>query len=274
LCDVRLLDRHEVRALVPSVAEQVVAGSYSPADGQADPALTTRAFAAAARSSGVSYWMDTAAEALRTRGHRVIGVRTERGDVDADTVVLAAGAWSDELACGIGLRLPIRTAVYQMLRSTPAPDHLLQPVLSSIGRSLSLKQLGDGAFLVGGGWPGDVIPGRRGYAVRESSVALNWAAACAVLPAVATQRVERVWCGLEAQSIDDLPFIGRVAGCDGLVLAVGFSGHGFALAPAVGRAVADAVLGRPAPELDALAPARIQRFDAAEVTAFLAPASA
>ncbi len=45
--DVRLLDRQETRALVPGLNEQVLAGSYSPADGQADPVRTTRAFAAA-----------------------------------------------------------------------------------------------------------------------------------------------------------------------------------------------------------------------------------
>jgi len=274
LTDVRLLDRLEIRAIVPGIAEQVVAGSYSPADGHADPALTAHAFAEAARSAGAAYWTGTPCEALRTRGERVAGVRTARGDVEADTVVLAAGAWSDELARAIGLRLPIRTAVYQMLRSTPAPDGLLAPVLSAIGRALSLKQLPDGAFLLGGGWPGEATPDRRGYAVLESSVAFNWETACAVLPAVARQRVDRAWCGLEAHSIDDVPFIGPVPGIDGLVLALGFSGHGFAIAPAVGRAVADAIAGRPVPELDMLAPARMARFDAAEVTAFLDAARA
>jgi len=274
LADVRLLDRREVRALVPGIAEAVVAGSYSPADGHADPALTTRAFAATAQSRGATYWTRTACDAIWTRGDRVIGVRTSRGDVEADTVVLAAGAWSDQLARGIGLRLPIRTAIYQMVRSTPAPPGLLGPVLSAIGRSLSLKQLGDGALLLGGGWPGDPTPDRLGATVRAASVALNWAAACAVVPAVATQRVVRAWCGLESDSIDGLPFIGPVSDVPGLVLALGFSGHGFAIAPAVGRAIADALAGRPTPELDGLAPARLQRFDAAEVTAFLEAAPA
>src|SRR5262245_48526886 len=50
--DVRLLDRDDVRALVPGVSDHIVAGSYSPADGQADPARTTRAFATAAQRHG------------------------------------------------------------------------------------------------------------------------------------------------------------------------------------------------------------------------------
>jgi sarcosine oxidase subunit beta len=268
--DVRLLDRQDVRALVPSVGDQVVGGSFSPADGQADPILTTQAFAAAAQRHGATYWTATDCTALRTHGSRVSGAQTARGEVAAETVVLAAGAWSDMLAATVGLRLPIRTRAYQMLRSTPAPPGLLAPVVSAFGRVLSLKQLPDGAFLLGGGWPGDPTPDRRGFTLRQESVDGNWAAACAIVPIVGQQRLERAWCGLEAESIDEIPFVGPVPALDGLVVAVGFSGHGFAIAPAVGRAVADQIAGRPAPALDGLRPDRMSRFDPAQVEQFIA----
>ncbi|MGZ3666567.1 MAG: NAD(P)/FAD-dependent oxidoreductase, partial [Ktedonobacterales bacterium] len=54
--DVRLVDRHEALALVPGLNDQTIAGSYSPADGQADPPRTTRAFATAAQRLGATYW--------------------------------------------------------------------------------------------------------------------------------------------------------------------------------------------------------------------------
>jgi sarcosine oxidase subunit beta len=171
--------------------------------------------------------------------------------------VLAAGAWSDELAASISLRLPIRMSALQMLRSTPAPLNMLRPVLGVMGRALSLKQLHDGAFLLGGGWPGDIAPDRRAYMLRETSMEGNWAAACAILPAVGLQKIARAWCGLEAMSADGIPFIGAAPGVNGLTIAAGFTGHGFAIAPAVGRAVADQLAGKPTPELDGLSPARI-----------------
>jgi sarcosine oxidase subunit beta len=266
--DVRLIDGHETRELAPHVGAQVVAASYSPGDGQANAPRTTRAFAAAAERSGAVYWTGIAVEALLARGDRVLGARTGRGDVAAETVVLAAGAWSDELVSGIGLRLPVRAAAYQMLRSTPAAPGLLRQVLSAVKRSLSIKQLPDGSFLVGGGWPGDIGRDRRSYRLREPSISGNWETACAILPVLAAQRVDRAWCGLEAESIDALPLIGPAPRFAGLVLAVGFSGHGFAIAPAVGRAVADQIAGRPVPELDGLSPARIARLDPEEVKAF------
>ena len=148
-----------------------------------------------------------------------------------------------------------------MLLSTPAQPRILQPVISAVSRKLSLKQLDDGSFFIGGGWPGDTTPDRRSFTTRPASIQGNWSTACELLPAVAEQRIARSWCGLEAQSIDDIPFIGPAPGLDGLTLALGFSGHGFALAPAVGHAVANLINGQPTTELDPLTPARITHFE-------------
>src|SRR5690348_11583276 len=57
--DVRLVDRKEALSLVPGLNDRVVAGSFSPIDGQADPVLTTRAFAIAAQRLGAIYWTGT-----------------------------------------------------------------------------------------------------------------------------------------------------------------------------------------------------------------------
>ncbi len=271
--DVRLLDRQELHELVPGLNEGVLAGSYSVYDGQADPARTTRAFANAAIRHGATYWTETRAVALLESNGRVEGARVVRSDseeIEAAHVVLSAGAWSDELAASIGLRLPVRMQALQMLRSSPATPDLLRPVLSALGRSLSLKQLPDGAFLLGGGWPGTIGADRRSYILRPESIDGNWTTACELFPAVAQQRMERAWCGLEAESIDEIPFIGALSNWQGLILALGFSGHGFALSPAVGQSVADQIMGRPSPLLDDLKPDRIAHFTDAEIAAFLA----
>lgn len=267
--DVRLVDRQEALALVPGLNDRVVAGSYSPADGQADPPRTTRALAAAAQRHGATYWTRTACLSLTTQGNRVTGVRTERGDVTAETVILASGAWSDTLAGDIGLRLPIHTRAFQMVLSTPATPGLLRPVIGALSRPLSLKQIDDGAFLLGGGWLGDPTPDRSSYTLRQSSVEGNWQTARGLLPAVGDQQIARAWCGLEAESIDEIPFIGWAPEHERLYLALGFSGHGFAISPAVGRAVADDLAGQPVPSLSGLRPDRITQFDAAAITAFI-----
>ena len=245
---------------MPGLNERIVAGSFSPGDGQADPALTTRAFANAAQRHGATYWTATACHGLLERNNRIVGAVTAHGEVQAEQIVLAAGAWSDELAASIGLRLPIRTQALQMVRTTPAAPGSLQPVLSAVSRPLSLKQLNNGAFLIGGGWLGVPTPDRRSYELLPERIQGNWQTAAELLPIVGQQSIEQAWCGLEAESFDGIPFVGSVPGREGLTIAVGFSGHGFAISPAVGRAVADTLAGRPTPQLDDLSPARIANF--------------
>jgi len=184
--------------------------------------------------------------------------------------VLAAGAWSDEIAASFGLRLPIRARALQMILTTPAPLDTLRPVLGAVGRKLSLKQLPDGAFLVGGGWLGDLLPNRHSYKLDPEQVQGNMQAARDLFAPVAEQRVARAWCGLEAFSFDGIPFIGAIPDLDGVILACGFSGHGFALAPAIGRCVADMLAGQAVPALAGLSPARMATFDPAQVEAFIA----
>jgi sarcosine oxidase subunit beta len=267
--DVVFVDRQQAFSLAPGLGEQVVAGSFSPADGQADPVYTTRAFAGAAQRHGALLWSGVECQALQAAGTRVVGAQTDRGLVRAQHIVLAAGAWSRELALTAGVELPLRPRVLQVLRSTPAAPGLLGPVLGAVSRALSLKQLDDGAFLLGGGWLGDLTTDGRSYTLRSAGRQANWETACELFPPVRAQRLARAWGGVQAQTIDDLPFLGSLAGLAGLTLALG-SWHGFGLAPAIGRSIADQLAGRPTPELDQLTPNRIAQFDAAQVAAFLA----
>jgi sarcosine oxidase subunit beta len=275
LTDIRLVHRVEALEIVPGLNDRVVAGSYSAEDGHANPPATTKAVARAAERHGATYRNGVRVTELVMGRDRVIGVRTANGEeINAEETVLAAGAWSDEIAASIGLRLPIQTRALQMLLSTPGPA-VLRPVIGSVSRALSLKQLPGGEFFLGGGWLGDANADRSGFTMRDESIAGNWAAATGLLPAVGEQQVARGWCGLEARAIDDIPFIGRVPGIDGLALALGFSGHGFAISPAVGRALADLIAGKAVPELDGLSPARMSRWSTEEIETFAnEPASA
>ena len=258
---VELISGTRLRALAPALASQVIAAAYCASDGQADPVLTTRAFSAAAKRAGARIITACPVQGLLMRGGQISGVETPAGAVAAGRVLLAAGVWSAAIAATAGLRLPLQPLALQMLLTDPAPPVLVQ-VLGGVGnRRLSLKQKDDGAFLIGGGWPGDGDLAAASCSVRPESVAASWAEATAVLPAVAESRIAQSWCGLEAGSFDGVPLVGAVAEVPGLYLAAGFSGHGFALAPATGRQVADLLQGKPAPLLAPLAPRGIERAD-------------
>lgn len=265
--DVSFMDRRAVFSLVPQLGQQVVAGSFSSSDGQANPRLTTLAFASAAQRLGAIYRTNTECLALSKTANRIVGAQTRHGNIQAEHTILAAGAWSSELASSIGLHLPLRILVLQVLLSTPAPLDVLRPVLHPFGRALSLKQLPDGEFLLGGGWFGDPTSDHRSYTLREVSQQGNWTTACEIFPPVSQQQLARSWGGLQAHIIDDVPLIGKISSLAGLTLAFG-SHFGFTVAPAIGRSIANQLAGLPTPELDQLTPDRITHLDPAQISAF------
>ena len=241
---VDLVDAAAVRRLAPGVSADCRGAVHCPIDGQADAGATVRAWATAARRLGVSIEEGAGAAALVTQGARVTAVvRSDGARVACDVVIVAAGAWSATLLGKIGVELPLRGRGLQMLLTDPAPASLT-PVVGCFGRPLSLKQLDDGAFLIGGGWPARVPDESvNRWEVLDDSVRGSLKVARAVYPPLASRTVARSWAGIEAFTPDEIPLLGRVRGLDGLLVAAGFSGHGFALVPAVGDIVARLALG-------------------------------
>lgn len=258
--DISLVAGQELHELVPGLGEQVLFGAYTADDGHADPARTTRAFAAAAQRDGATLMLGAAVTGLLVDGDRVTGVVTEERSMLADHVILAAGAWTRVLVSALGVDLPLEPVGLQMIRTRPMPA-LLRQVVGANARRLSLKQLRDGSYLIGGGWPGD--PDMRagiGY-LRPESIAGSRKDSAAIFPVLHETEIDRAWVGVEAIAADEVPVIGPLPGIGRLTVAAGFSGHGFALSPIVGQLVAELVVdGRPSISLDALSSAR---FDAA-----------
>lgn len=179
------------------------------------------------------------AEALARRG-----VRIERGDVAlrslrAGVVVVAAGADTPALVAG----LPIEREVRRIFFSDPIAERLLEPLVVSLDRSFAAKQLADGRLLAS-----DLAAGDR---------AAIGATMQALLPRLEYVSLPHVVEGVYDVTPDRQAILGAVPGHDGLFVAAGFSGHGFMMAPEVGRLVAGAVLGdEPEEALRELSPER------------------
>jgi len=252
------VDAAGARRLAPGIAAACLGGVYSPIDGQARALATVEAFAAAARRLGARIEEGAGTKALTVERGRVVGIERSDGARQlCDVAIVTAGAWTSSLLAGLGVRLPLETQPLQMLLTEPAP-RALAPVVGAFDRKLSLKQLADGAYLIGGGWPGLVVDHEANrWKVLDDSVKGSLEVAGEVYPPVTGRTLARSWIGLEASLPDELPVIGPVPAIDGLLVAAGFSGHGFALSPVVGDVLARLALGR-----DALFPLwRDLRFD-------------
>ena len=264
---VEVLSAADVRRVAPAIAPGCLGGVLCALDGQAGAMATVTAFAGAARRLGVRLEEGAAAATLVVERGHVTGVTRADGRREpCDVAIVAAGAWTPTLLERVGVRMPITMRPLQMLLTEPAPMSLA-PVVSAFGRRLSLKQLDDGAYLIGGGWPAHVRDEAANvWELQDDSVRSSLEVAREVYPPVADCKLARGWAGLEAFMPDDLPVLGPVPGLSGLLVTAGFSGHGFALSPLVGDILARLALGHDA-RADLWRGLRLDRFAPASAAA-------
>ncbi len=246
--DVRMIDQAELRTLAPGVGPTFFAAGWCPTDGHANPIYTTKAFANAAQNLGADIREFTPATGLISDSGRVTAVETPNGVFEAKWVINAAGAWASSLCQSAGFSLPVEAHGLQMIVTEEMPMELF-PVLGCMSQQISLKQLGVGKYLIGGGWPATVYMNRPQPIGQNKwqSIAGSADAATIVWPILEQVGIHRVWSGLEAIAEDGVPIIGPVPQIDGLLVAAGFSGHGFALSPYIGVILAELVSNGRAP---------------------------
>jgi len=241
----------DVRARFPGMRGELAGALFFPDDGHMDPALFTRAMADKAASAGAEVRRGTEAIALEPAGAGAVNVLTTRGDIVADQVVLAAGAWTPALTKGLGLALPIEPAKgYSVDVDRPAdfpglPLYLgdAHCVLTPLGDSLRL-----GSTLELAGWD---------MTIRRQRVAGLRRAAQRVMGIPADGLARQIWRGPRPVTPDGLPVVGRVPRRERVILATGHCMLGLSLGPVTGKLVAELAGGRrPTLDLAPLSPAR------------------
>ncbi|MEP7183675.1 MAG: FAD-binding oxidoreductase [Betaproteobacteria bacterium] len=243
--------------------DDIAAIGWEPDAGYADAYLTLSAFVRAARRRGATIRENVAVTGLVRGGNRVTGVNTASGPVAAGTVICAQNIWSGEVGAWTGIELPLtlsRHAVFTLEGETPYTRRL--PVvkdLASAGK-LYFRGYGGGQVLVGEGNDGETIATPD---TEQADVPLDYIVDVGEqlghrVPSFADAGLVDSWTGVYDVTPDWNPVLGALPGIDGLLVAYGFSGHGFKLSPIVGRLIAQAALGIPT---DApLAPYSLERF--------------
>ncbi len=231
-----ILTAEKAREKEPLLSEKVVGGIYFPGDAHLDPADFVISLANRATQKGVNILTHTEAIELKSSGQRVISVRTTKGELRADTVVLAAGAWSPTLTRNLGIKLPIQPAkgysiTIQNPERVPSLPLMLNEVRVAVTPLNGRLRLGGTLELAGLDLS---INQRRVDAIRRG--------ASQYLPEIKGER-EEVWRGLRPCTPDGLPIIGRPSNLDNLIIASGHGILGISLGPITGKIVAQMVCG-------------------------------
>jgi glycine oxidase len=235
--DLEWLSGAEVRRREPHLRPGIPGAVFSPRDHQVDNRRLARALANAAQRAGVVLLEHDPVREVEFTGGRITGVATKQRRDHADVVVLAAGAWSREIAGIPAARLPpVRPIKGQMLALSMDPANPLLRHVIWLPRGYLVPRR-DGRLVVGG------TVEERGFDDRITAGGLlaliegAWRA----MPGIEELAVAETWVGFRPGSRDDAPMLGP-SGVDGLVVATGHHRNGILLAPVTAEAISAYVL--------------------------------
>lgn len=241
-----LLDAAELKALEPQLGSDDVAyGAYDPDGGYADPTLTANSFADAARRSGVDILKRTTVTALLRDKKAIAGVCTDQGDIASRVVINAAGPWGPRLAAMVGVELPIVVTRHPVVvTERPSQWRSRTPVWADLMSGWYFKPDGRAGMLVGSVQDDHHAVDPDTYADVASHDEIDAASTALVrrFPIMEEGSARSGWAGLYDVTPDSQPVIDRIDAVPGFFCAVGFSGHGFKISPAIGRIVSELVL--------------------------------
>ncbi|MFW0794422.1 FAD-binding oxidoreductase [Gordonia sp. CPCC 205515] len=240
------IDKSEVAKLWPVAdLEPFAAFGWEARGGYGDAYQTAQAFSGTARAAGVRLRQGTEVTGLVVDGDRVSGVALSDGStISAGTVVVATGVWSAPFLAPYGLDIPIRVHREQIVMIDPGVDLGRVPVFSDLVSLQYVRPDVNGEILFGNSDLAELeIADPDGYLNRatESFIDLTVDKVGTRFPALDNASISSSYAGCYDVTPDWNPVISRTP-LDGLIVAAGFSGHGFKISPAVGRLVADLVV--------------------------------
>lgn len=236
----KLISTKEAKELVPGLNdESFLAASFCNTDGFADDAYhVTNSLAEAAKQKGVSFINDEVKTLIR-EGDKIVGVECKkRGSIYSGQVVNAAGLSSAQLAKTANIDVPIKEEVRRILYTNRLEDRVLEPLLVSFEKGFAAKQLTDGTIYCS--YLGsDLKPPYNNFdfQLRAAEVGIE------IFPPLESVEFRTHIDGRYDSTPDHQAILGDVDGITGYYQAIGMSGHGFMMAPAIGRTLAQTILG-------------------------------
>lgn len=239
---IEIISTARAREIEPGLSDKALLAGHCPIDGFTSAYLTGRAFRPALLNAGVDLRENCAVRGVQPG----FSVNTAGGEIRAKRIVLAGGVWLQDMAGWLGIDLPIKVLINQLVVTERLPP-VMRTVLGVASGLLSLKQYENGTVLIGGGWQGIGDRERGGLAVKPDSFLGNVRLAAHTIPALRDARVVRAWLGLEAETADALPAIGPVPGVPDAWI-IGSVHSGYTSGPYMGKLLAQAICGQ-APDL-------------------------
>ena len=244
---VELLDGKAVKQYEPDVELDVKGAVYFDCDAHMTPGPFMKGMTSYLADRGVEIRTDETAQGFETKGGLIQAITTQNGRYPTDEVVLAAGAWSPNLAKQLKLNIPVQPGKGYRI-NVERPTGIRMPSILVESKVAVTPMDGFTRFA------GTMELGDLNHKINPVRVQAIADAAQKYYPQVAVDEKEKLQaaCGLRPCTPDGLPYIGRPDSWRNLVIATGHAMMGWSLGPATGKLVSEVVDGRPT-SLDLLA---------------------
>ncbi len=229
----KMLEPAAAKQIVPELdLTGVVGAAYNASDGILFPWPFLWGYARQAAAYGVRIFTQTPVTALAHSASGGYDIDTTRGRIHARRVVNACGAWSPKLAAMIGVEVPTWPIRHEICSSEPLKP-FLKPMVSELASGLYCSQSMRGEIVGGVTLPGHGSTYAMGSTLEFLATYARRLAK--LMPILGDIKILRQWAGPYDQSPDGNPIVGAAPGHDDFFLACGFVGHGFMMAPIVGK---------------------------------------
>ena len=258
--DMHVIDGKEVKEICPYLSDEVIGASWCPTDGHANPMMTTLAYYKRAVDMGVRFFTEAKVKKLQKIQGKVRKVVLETGEVfEAETIIVAAGYESREIARTVGIDVPM-TRYFEEALVTEMQPHMFDIMLGTADADFYGHQAKHGSFVFGSESGLEEATDMPPSKLKTSALTLS--AGCRAImgyiPLLKDAKIVRSWGGWLDLCYDGVPVISKVGEVPGLILACGFTGHGFGTAPSVGLMLSQMTLGEKT--VVDISPLRYDRF--------------
>lgn len=241
--DVKMIDGKEVREINPYLSDEVIGASWCPTDGHANPLLTTLGYYRKARALGVKFYTGEEVVAIKKIKGVARQVITKKNVFEGEKIILASGYESRAIAATVGIDVPMSNELIEAL-VTEAEPKMFPQMLGTADADFYGHQTDHGSFVFGGASGFEAKNKDNGKMITNSITApCICRGIMKYIPRLADAKIVRTWAGYEDVCADGIPVISEIDEVPGMILACGFTGHGFGISPIVGKILSEMALG-------------------------------
>lgn len=243
--DMKVIDGKEIKEICPHLSDDIIGASWCPTDGHANPMKATLAFYKRSLELGVHYITGAKVIKLQKVKGKARKVVLSSGEVfEGETIILVAGYESRFIARTVGIDVPM-TKFFEECLVTEMQPQMFDIMLGTADADFYGHQAQHGSFVFGSdsGLGESIDKPFEDLRTTSITASAGCRAIIGYIPKLADAKVVRTWGGWCDLCYDGVPVIDRVEEVPGLILACGFTGHGFGTGPAVGLMLSQMVAG-------------------------------